>query len=62
MGYCLNPMQRQFGDRKISQRTAGPEGDFVPKPSLHGIYILNTITYDERPFLKGDAGMNAVFF
>ena len=22
-------MQRQFGDRKISRRTEGPEGDFV---------------------------------
>ena len=21
--YCLNPMQRQFGDRKISRRTEG---------------------------------------
>ena len=32
-GYCLNPMRRQFGDRKISRKTEGPEGDFVgPQP------------------------------
>ena len=33
-GYCLNPMRRQFGDRKISQRTECPEGDFVG-PQTH---------------------------
>ena len=32
--YCLNPMRRQFGDRKISRRTEGPEGDFVGPQTL----------------------------
>ena len=31
---CLNPMRRQFGDRKISRRTEGPEGDFVGPQTL----------------------------
>ena len=32
--YCLNPMRRQFGDRKISRKTEGPEGDFVGPQTL----------------------------
>ena len=28
--YCLNPIRREFGDRKIS----GPEGDFVGPQTL----------------------------
>ena len=31
---CLNLMRRQFGDRKISRRTEGPEGDFVGPQTL----------------------------
>ena len=27
-------MRRQFGDRKISRRTEGPEGDFVGPQTL----------------------------
>ena len=32
--YRLNPMRRQFEDRKISRRTEGPEGDFVGPQTL----------------------------
>ena len=33
-------MRKEFGDRKISRRTKGPEGDFVALLTLsHWIYI-----------------------
>ena len=28
----VNPRQKEFGDRKISQRTEGPEGDLDSLP------------------------------
>ena len=37
-----NPMQRQFGDRKISRRTEGPEGDLesISDPPLYSISFM----------------------
>ena len=61
--YCLNPMRRQFGDRKISRRTESVLQEIlqVPKLSSHGIYIPNGCKHF-RVFLElfhgGEANSN----
>ena len=46
----VNPMQIEFGDRKMSQRTKGPEGDFCL--GLRQYHVkLQTRKLDQAPIL-----------
>ena len=43
-------MRRQFGDRKISRRTDGPEGDFVGPQTVFAWDLDSTRILPEVPY------------